>query len=78
MNLMMSLKSTVQHLSTKPDNSLSAVVSRALDIMRYQSGLEHRISNITDVFSDFLYSEVAGSKTSVKQQSKSMIRENTQ
>jgi len=68
MNLMTSLKSTVQHRSTKSRDSLSAVVSCALDVIRYQSGLEHRISIITDVFRDFLYPAVAVSKTSVKQQ----------
>ena len=60
---MMSLKSTMQHHSTKPVDSLSAVFSCALDVIRYQSGLEHRISIITDVFRDFLYSEVEVSKT---------------
>ena len=68
MNLMMSSESAAQHRSTKPDDSLSAVVSCALDVIRYQSGLEHRISIVTDVFRDFLYSAVAVSKTSVKQQ----------
>lgn len=68
MNLNMSLKSTVQHLSTKPVDSLSAVVFFALDAIRLHSGLERRISIITDALRDFLYSEVAISKTSVKQQ----------
>jgi len=67
MNLMMSLKSTVQHRSTKPDYSLSAVFFCALDVIRYQSGLEYRISIITDVFRDFLYSTVEVSKTSEQQ-----------
>jgi hypothetical protein len=63
MNLKMSLKLTVQHRSTKPVDSLSAVVPCALDVTRYHSGLEHRISITIDVFRDFLYSEVAISKT---------------
>jgi len=65
---MMSLKPTVRYRSTKPDDSLSVIVSCALDVIRYQSELEHRISIITDVFRDFLYSAVAVSKNSVKSQ----------